>query len=164
MVNSRNFVHNKRHLASYLYKANKLQIIYSTDPEECIPLYLRFQDPACPPILSQNATTENILLKITVPKRTGRRRKKGSQEPFTDRGGPVSPTARDVKGSQSSQNLPLPDEPIPSLWENDLPPEPENCSHSRLDTNLWKRLRDNVGKYECEAVAEIQQTHRFRGQ
>ncbi|KAH8758701.1 RNA polymerase III transcription factor IIIC subunit-domain-containing protein, partial [Hyaloscypha finlandica] len=111
------------------------RIINCTDPEECIPLYLRFRDPTCPPILSQSTSTQNIVLKITVPKRTGRRRKKGSQDPFTK------------------------DAP----WEDDEPREPELCSHSRMDTSLWRRLQDNIGKYTCEAVAEIKQTHRFRG-
>lgn len=48
-------------------------------------------------------------------------------------------------------------------WEDDEPREPELCSHSRMDTSLWRRLQDNIGKYTCEAVAEIKQTHRFRG-
>jgi general transcription factor 3C polypeptide 5 (transcription factor C subunit 1) len=32
-----------------------------------------------------------------------------------------------------------------------------------MDTNLWRKLRDNAEKYTCEAVGEIKQTHRFRG-
>jgi hypothetical protein len=47
--------------------------------------------------------------------------------------------------------------------EDDFPPEPVLCSHSRLDINLWKKLRDNADKYTCEVVGEIKQTHRFRG-
>jgi general transcription factor 3C polypeptide 5 (transcription factor C subunit 1) len=30
-------------------------------------------------------------------------------------------------------------------------------------TSILRKLKDNVGKYAVEAVAEIRQTHRFRG-
>ena len=36
------------------------------------------------PLRSTSSAANNILLKITVPKRTGRKRKRGSDEPFTD--------------------------------------------------------------------------------
>ncbi|KAE9364185.1 hypothetical protein N431DRAFT_488810 [Stipitochalara longipes BDJ] len=215
------------------------RIINCADPDECIPLYLRFKDPTCAPILSQSTSTQNIVLKIAVPKRTGRRRKKGSQGPFTSDGGPELPIAKDDNAgqnlpgvhaaggshlpttrdnipSQGTQNihmnigLELPaardnlaaqisndvyvdNVQIPSDWGNDAPPiptafgisrpweyngpsqpedalseqdehpEPELCSHSRMDTSLRRKLIDNVGKYTCEAVAEVKQTHRFRG-
>ena len=38
-------------------------------------------------IMSQNVTTRNVVLHITVPKRTGRRRKKGSDGPWVDPAG-----------------------------------------------------------------------------
>lgn len=34
------------------------------------------------PIQSQGVTTENVLLQVTIPKRTGRKRKRGSNESF----------------------------------------------------------------------------------
>jgi hypothetical protein len=37
-------------------------------------------------MLSYNAPTHNLVLKVTVPKRTGRKRKKGSDEPFREAG------------------------------------------------------------------------------
>jgi hypothetical protein len=38
-------------------------------------------------------------------------------------------------------------------------------SHSRNDgaAQLLRALKDNVGKYQVEVVAEIKRTHRFRG-
>lgn len=119
------------------------QLVDLDDPEGCIPLYLRYQDPLCTPILSHNSPTNNILLKVTVPKRTGRKRKRGSQEPYS--GDPVPPTA--------------------TGQENSTAPPPYLRSHSRLDNplELLRTLKDNVGKYEVEAVAEIDRTHRFRG-
>jgi general transcription factor 3C polypeptide 5 (transcription factor C subunit 1) len=53
------------------------------DPDGCLPLYLRHNDPMSVPILSHNSPTNNVLLKITVPKRIGKR-KRGSQEPFSE--------------------------------------------------------------------------------
>lgn len=35
------------------------------------------------PLHSTSSATNNILLKVTVPKRTGRKRKRGSDEPFS---------------------------------------------------------------------------------
>lgn len=119
------------------------QVVDLEDPEGCIPLYLRYEDPLCTPILSHNSSTNNILLKITVPKRTGRKRKRGSQDPYS--GDPVPSNEAE---QESSTSFP------PSLR-----------SHSRLDNplELLRTLKDNVGKYEVEAVAEIDRTHRFRG-
>ena len=37
----------------------------------------------CRPLRSTNTVSNNVVLKVTVPKRTGRKRKRGSDEPFT---------------------------------------------------------------------------------
>lgn len=47
-------------------------------------LTLRPEDVMARPIQSMSCATNNVLLKITVPKRTGRKRKRGSDEPFTN--------------------------------------------------------------------------------
>lgn len=47
-------------------------------------LILRPEDAMARPIQSTSSQTNNILLKVTVPKWTGRKRKRGSDEPFTD--------------------------------------------------------------------------------
>lgn len=119
-------------------------IVDLDDPEGCIPLYLRQEDPLCTPVLSHNSSTNNILLKITVPKRTGRKRKRGSQDPYTEE--PALPAS--AKHGESTPKLP-----------SDL------RSHSRRDNpqELLRTLKDNVGRYKVEAVAEIDRTHRFRG-
>jgi hypothetical protein len=43
---------------------------------------LRPDDPYAKRLLSNPVTTNNVLLKVTVPKRTGRKRKLGSSGPF----------------------------------------------------------------------------------
>ncbi|KAH9209364.1 RNA polymerase III transcription factor IIIC subunit-domain-containing protein [Leptodontidium sp. 2 PMI_412] len=121
------------------------RILNSIDPEECIPLYLRQNDPMCVPILSHNTPTNNILLKITVPKRTGRKRKRGSQDPYEDSNAP-QPTSVPAPNAQG-------------------PPPTVLSSFSRMDepTQILRKMKDNVGKYTVEAVGEIRQTHRYRG-
>ena len=42
------------------------------------------EDPATRGVISNNPSTNNVLLKITVPKRTGRKRKRGSDDPFRE--------------------------------------------------------------------------------
>jgi hypothetical protein len=43
---------------------------------------LRPNDPFAKRLLSTPVTTNNLLLKVTVPRRTGRKRKRGTTEPF----------------------------------------------------------------------------------
>lgn len=116
----------------------------SIDPEECVPLYLRHNDPMCVPILSHNAPTNNVLLKITVPKRTGRKRKRGSQDPYEFSN--VSETATNPAASGPSHNV------IGSVSRMDEP------------SQILRKLKDNVNNYKVEAVGEIRQSHRYRGQ
>jgi general transcription factor 3C polypeptide 5 (transcription factor C subunit 1) len=114
------------------------------DYEGSLPLYLRYKDPTCAPILSQNALSGNVLLKITVPRRTGRKRKRGSNELFMD--------------------IPNGSEPI-SEEEQNKGHTPDLLSFGRNDQtkSLLRRLRDNQGRYEIEPVGTIEQTHRYRG-
>ncbi|GES58125.1 RNA polymerase III transcription factor subunit [Aspergillus terreus] len=55
-------------------------------------LRLRPEDPFARPVQSISTPSNNVLLKVTVPKRTGRRRKRGSNEPFTP--SPVGATSQ----------------------------------------------------------------------
>lgn len=117
-----------------------MKILEGTE-DECLPLYLRIRDPSCIPILSYNSITNNVLLKITVPKRTGRKRKRGSHDPYTDDG---QARATAISGQESANNI---------------------QSHSRNDkpASILRKMRDNVDKYTVEAVGAIEQSHRYRG-
>jgi general transcription factor 3C polypeptide 5 (transcription factor C subunit 1) len=98
----------------------------------------------CAPIVSYNVATRNVLLKVTVPKRTGRKRKRGSDDQYSgDSVGP-NPTNTSPEISRSSTS-------VRSQGRQDNPKE------------LVSMLRDNIGHYEIQAVANIQHTHRFRG-
>ncbi|KAH7486026.1 hypothetical protein FOMA001_g4190 [Fusarium oxysporum f. sp. matthiolae] len=105
-----------------------------------IPLYLTPEMPFCKPIMSHNARSHNVVLKITVPKRTGRKRKRGTDGPWEG----------DVE-INDAENQPQ---------END-----RVSSHARLDDPkvLRRTMADNVDKYQVEAVGVIRNTHRFRG-
>lgn len=45
---------------------------------------LRPEDALSRPIQSTSCPSNNVLLKVTVPKRTGRKRKRGTNDPFVD--------------------------------------------------------------------------------
>ena len=92
------------------------------------------------PILSHSAPSHNVVFKITVAKRTGRRRKKGSNAPFEG-------------------EIEMADAPSPIILD------PTICSRSRLDSPkvLRRKLQDNVDTYDVEPVGVISHTHRFRG-
>ncbi len=80
------------------------------------------------------------MLKVTVPKRTGRKRKRGSDGPWE---GEIDQPA---DGQQ----------PVIS---------PDVLSRDRLDTPrvIRRKLQDNVGKYTVEPIGVINNTHRYRG-
>ena len=100
-------------------------------------MYLRPDDPMCKPVLSENIKTENILLKITVPKRIGRKRKRGTPDPGSECGADPAALRSGVsdgitgKGGEAGY--------------------------------LNRSMRDNVGGYKIEPIGTIDYTHRFRG-
>jgi general transcription factor 3C polypeptide 5 (transcription factor C subunit 1) len=96
----------------------------------------------CVPILSHNSPTNNVLLQITVPKRTGGKRKRGSDGPF------FYPSGEDVAPMAGSN---ISDAALRSQHGLDKP------------SVLFRKLRDNPDTYSIEAVGDIRQTHRYRG-
>ena len=105
-----------------------------------MPLYLNPESPFCKPIMSHNAESNNVVLKVTVPKRTGRKRKRGSDGPWQG----------DVEIGDATDATSRADQ-VQSV--------------ARLDDPkiLRRKLEDNVDKYKVEAVGVIKHTHRFRG-
>lgn len=105
-----------------------------------IPFYLVPENPFCKPIMSHNAKSHNVVLKVTVPKRTGRKRKRGTDGPWE---GDIQ-----VSGTKTETFSQV-----------------QVSSHARLDDPvlLRQKLQDNVGKYQVDAVGLIKHTHRFRG-
>ncbi|KAL1871049.1 hypothetical protein VTK73DRAFT_2284 [Phialemonium thermophilum] len=118
-------------------------ILKSTSPRISVPLYFRPDNPTVRPLTSHNATTHNVVVKVIVPKRTGRKRKRGTDEPFY--GGPeTSGESGEAAGVRGGSNI---------------------CSVSRLDAPrvLRRKLLDNIGKYAVEPIGIVRNTHRYRG-
>lgn len=59
------------------------QILHPPKPDTSVNLTLRPEDAMARPVHSTSVPSSNVLLRVTVPKRTGRKRKRGSDEPFT---------------------------------------------------------------------------------
>lgn len=117
------------------------RIVRAESIEGCVPLYLRHNDIMSTPILSRNIPTNNVLLKITVPKRTGRKRKRGSDSPFSG----DSTVGHEQDSRFANSHI------LGSRARKDDP------------AKLLRSLKDSAGNYKVEAVAAIEQTHRFRG-
>ena len=91
-------------------------------------------------IYSKNVATQNVLLRITIPKRTGRKRKRGTHDPFENAENELDTTAR----------------------EANIPTNLNSSSKYRDTRTLLQMMQDNVGKYDVQVVGPIEQTHRFR--
>lgn len=96
----------------------------------------------CKPIVSSNVTTRNVVLHITVPKRTGRRRRKGSTGPYM--------SYAETNGQASNGAL-----------DGDNRASARSTRHGNAGY-LLRGLRDNEGSYKIKPVGVIEQTHRFR--
>jgi len=123
------------------HPTDRSQILDSASPQISVPLYLRYDNPTARPLTSHNALTHNVVLKVTVPKRTGRKRKRGTNGPWEG----------DVEQPTAGQDSVI---------------SPELLSRDRLDTPrvIRRKLQDNVGKYAVEPIGVINNTHRYRGQ
>ncbi|KAI9828857.1 MAG: tau 95 subunit of transcription factor TFIIIC [Phylliscum demangeonii] len=99
-----------------------------------LPLFPRPADPMCNPLPGPVAVTNTLVLKLTVPKRTGRKRKR---------------PASDV-------------DPRPGAWEGGG--HGATCSLARQDDPacLRRSLRDHPQRYTVEAVGVIKKTFRYR--
>ena len=107
-----------------------------------MPLYLRPDNPTVRPLTSHNALTHNVVVKVTVPRRTGRKRKKGSDGPWHDDEGHMA-SEQHAAGDQEVA--------VMSRDRNDRP------------LKLRRKLCDNVGKYVVEPIGVVTNTHRYRG-
>ncbi|PKS05306.1 hypothetical protein jhhlp_008679 [Lomentospora prolificans] len=107
-----------------------------------LPLYMDPENAFCPPILSHNASTHNVLLKVTVPKRTGRKRKRGTDGPW--------------EGEVASDHGNAP----PIVGHDGRVASEKRADHPKT---LLRKLQDNSESYRVETVGVIKHTHRYRG-
>ncbi|KAI1205921.1 uncharacterized protein F4807DRAFT_440974 [Annulohypoxylon truncatum] len=116
------------------------KLLVDTPEPTSVPLWFRPDNPTSKPIVSHHAATNNILLKITVPKRTGRKRKRGSNGPFIG----------DVDVTNGTAATATADE-VSSVSRRDRP------------KSILRKMQDNLDYYEIEAVGKVEDTHRYRG-
>ncbi|KAI1414310.1 hypothetical protein F5Y13DRAFT_19548 [Hypoxylon sp. FL1857] len=116
------------------------KLLSDTADPTSVPLWFRPDNPTSKPLVSHRAATNNVLLKITVPKRTGRKRKRGSNDPFT---GDVDTTNGTAVTSEADE--------ISSVGRRDMP------------KSILRKMQDNLDDYQVEAVGYIHDTHRYRG-
>ncbi|KAI0196734.1 RNA polymerase III transcription factor IIIC subunit-domain-containing protein [Xylaria flabelliformis] len=127
-------------LRSFGPKPDFRKLVDDVQEPQALPLWFRPDNPASKPIVSHHAATNNILLKIIVPRRTGRKRKRGSDEPFSE-GSNIS----DATTTSSSTTA------VGSVGRQDRP------------RTILRRLQDNHDRYQAEAVGMVRDSHRYRG-
>ena len=106
--------------------------------KKLISVSLRPDDPFAKRLLSTPVRTNNLLLKVTVPKRTGRRRRRGTSGPFLTKDEFGS---NDHQASNSSTH--------PSQTYVDAP-------------TIYRILQDNASAYKVSLAGVVDETHRFR--
>jgi general transcription factor 3C polypeptide 5 (transcription factor C subunit 1) len=108
------------------------EIAETLEPNNVKPLGLKFQpdDPTSREVVSYNRKTNNLLLKVTVPKRTGRKRKRGSNEEFSEHP-PGTSARKDVEYL------------LRSLKDNTRHSQAEIVGQIR-STHAWRTLPDFV--------------------
>ncbi|KAI1180835.1 hypothetical protein F4777DRAFT_527164 [Nemania sp. FL0916] len=127
-------------LRSFGPEPNFKKLVEESQESQALPLWFRPDNPTSKPIVSHHASTNNILLKITVPRRTGRKRKRGSNTPFSEDSSILDTTA--VASKENS---------VGSVARQDRP------------RTILRRLQDNPHDYKAEAVGMIRDSHRYRG-
>ncbi|OTA94382.1 hypothetical protein M434DRAFT_30003 [Hypoxylon sp. CO27-5] len=123
-------------LATFGQDPDFQKLLSDTADTTSVPLWFRPDNPTSKPLVSHHAATNNILLKITVPKRTGRKRKRGTDDPFTG----------DVDTAVTSEA-----DQISSIGRHDRP------------KSILRKMQDNIDDYQVEAVGNVHDTHRYRG-
>ena len=122
------------------------------DSKGTVAASLRPDDPFAKKILSNHVKAGNILLKVTVPKRTGRKRKKGTTGPFLTEE-EIQAQAREQNQSRESHAQNPKAKPKP-VYGPDCP---------YVDgATVFRSIQDNVDQYAIEPVGMVKDVHRFR--
>lgn len=107
--------------------------------KQLISVSLRPDDPFAKRLLSGAVTTNNLLLKVTVPKRTGRKRRRGTSGPFLSK-----EEIHQNDGAASSGSH-------------------QHGNHTYVDARtIFRSLQDNASSYQTLLAGVIDETHRFR--
>lgn len=113
------------------------KLLHETDQRAPAQLYMHPDDPMSKPLSSSCIQTSNVVLQVTVPRRTGLKRRRGALNPYHE--------GMDQMRSSLSSSTPL----------------QNHCPLKSVDY-LLRSLRDNVERYKVEPIGSVQLTHRFR--
>ncbi|KAJ5795252.1 Transcription factor IIIC subunit 5 [Penicillium paradoxum] len=123
-------------------------------------LVLRPEDIMARAVQSTSLPSNNVLLKVTVPKRTGRRRKIGSNEPFTDApqseatGPPPRRTAKDLLRSLSDNPSKYQIEPVGRVERTHVFRGIPDFVYSTTASSFTNRFRDKIIPFDFDKMKE----------
>lgn len=113
------------------------ELVHENNQRAPAQLYMHPDDPMSKPLSASSIKTGNVVLQVTVPKRTGLKRRRGALDPYHEDTDQLRSSPSRSESVQSSDPL------------------------KRVDY-LLRSLRDNAERYKVEAIGSIQNTHRFR--
>ncbi|KAJ6034354.1 uncharacterized protein N7446_009103 [Penicillium canescens] len=125
-------------------------------------LVLRPDDAMARPLQSTSSASNNVLVKVTVPKRTGRKRKKGSDEPFMD--APESEdteprprrSAKDLMRSLSDNQSAYHVEPVGKIQRTHVFRGMPDFVYSTTASSFTNRFRDQILPFDFEKMKQFE--------
>ncbi|CAK7265304.1 tau 95 subunit of transcription factor TFIIIC [Sporothrix epigloea] len=131
----------QRGLDSFGGRADYGQIVHPSDPQTSVPMFLRRDDPMSGMLSSHSAATHNVVLAVHLPKRTGRRRRRGTNGPWE----PVPAAAGSAATGASTKHL------------------AGDSMAGRDAAQLRHKLQETAGQYRTEVLGIVKHSHRYRG-
>ncbi|KAL4781082.1 RNA polymerase III transcription factor IIIC subunit-domain-containing protein [Aspergillus varians] len=125
-------------------------------------LVLRPEDPMSRPMQSISSLSNNILLQLTVPKRTGRKRKRGSNEPFAEdpafsgaNDGPSRPTAGQLLQSLRDNVGKYQVEPVGLVERTHVFRGMPDFVFSTINSPFVNRFREKILPFDLKKMKEF---------
>lgn len=118
-------------------------------------LLLRPDDALSRPLKSTSSASSNVLLQVTVPKKTGRKRKRGSNEPFQN--APVEtkseavprPTAKEMMRSLRDNESNYQIKPVGRVERTHVFRGMPDFVYSTMNSPFMNKFRDKILPYDC---------------
>ncbi|CAI7605791.1 unnamed protein product [Penicillium discolor] len=124
-------------------------------------LVLRPEDAMARSVQSTSVQSNNVLLKVTVPKRTGRKRKRGSNEPFADapdsEASEPAPrrTAKDLLRSMSDNPSKYQIEPVGRVERTHVFRGIPDFVYSTTASSFTNRFRDQILPFDFDKMKQF---------
>ncbi|KAJ5442973.1 Transcription factor IIIC subunit 5 [Penicillium cf. griseofulvum] len=124
-------------------------------------LVLRPEDAMARSVQSTIVQSNNVLLKVTVPKRTGRKRKRGSNEPFADvpeseaSEPPSQRTAKDLLRSLSDNPSKYQIEPVGRVERTHVFRGIPDFVYSTTASSFTNRFRDQILPFDFDKMKQF---------